>query len=105
MKKIIAIVLLSIITNSPLYAKDNIDPKANYALCAATNAIIASKMEPGILADTIKSEARRYNDLAINAGATQDDVYQMMDAIKTAYNNGEWSWEKIVNLGQSCSNI
>ena len=104
-RNIAAIVLLSIIISSSLYAEDNTYTKAGYALCAGANAILASKMEPGILADVIKSEAKRHNDLAIKAGATQNDIYQIMDGIKTAYNNSEWSWEKISNLGQSCSKI
>jgi len=94
-----------IFTFGALHAEQNIEPRTKYAMCAASNALLASKMEPGMLADVIISEAKRHKKLAIKAGATQDDIIQVMDAIRKAYNNGEWSWEKISNLGQSCSKV
>ncbi len=74
-------------------------------MCAAADAILATKMESGILKDAIRAEAQRHANLARNAGASDSDLSQVIKAIQVAYNNGEWSWEKISELGQSCIKI
>ena len=105
MKSLLIVVSLLLFYNTKVMAEETIDPKALHTICAGANAIIATKMEPGIFADEIKSEAKRHAMLARELGATDSDLDQAIHAVGESYNQGKWSWLKITNLGESCSKL
>jgi hypothetical protein len=86
-------------------AQPELDRKALHAMCAAANAILATQMEPGMLADVVKNEARRHADAAKKWGATDTDLRQFVKATQLAYNDGRMSWAEIADLGESCVEV
>ena len=73
--------------------------------CAAANALLAVKMEPGILTDRVTAESRRHADAARQFGATETDLQQVMRAMATSYNEKRLSWDQIVDMGRDCADL
>jgi hypothetical protein len=70
MFKRIIFVLFATSLCSATGAEELADPKGSYAICAASNAITASRMEPAILADAMKVVAQHNAATARELGAT-----------------------------------
>lgn len=79
--------------------------KEVHVFCAAANALLAVKMEPGMLADRIAAESRRHADAARQFGATETDLQQVIKAMSLSYNEKRLSWDKIVDAGRDCADI
>jgi hypothetical protein len=105
MFKRIIFVLFATSLCSATGAEELADPKGSYAICAASNAITASRMEPAILADAMKVVAQHNAATARELGATNNDIEQVRRAMQQAHNDGKLSWDKITNLGQSCGEL
>ena len=80
-----------------------VDQRMIHAMCAAANAILSTKMEPGMMADYIKAEATRHSDAARKLGATTSDLRQFVEAMAAAYNQKSMSWAEIADMGHDCT--
>jgi len=79
--------------------------KEAHVFCAAANALLAVKMEPGMLTDRVASESRRHADAARQFGATETDLQQVIKAMARSYNEKRLSWDQIVDVGRDCADM
>lgn len=79
--------------------------KEVHVICAAANALLAVKMEPGMLTDRVAAESRRHADAARQFGATEADLQQVMRSMANAYNEKRLSWDRIVEVGRDCADM
>jgi hypothetical protein len=106
MMKLLTTAALLIWTVSAFAELESLDsPAAIYAICSASNAILSTRMEDGMLKDMISSEALRHASSARALGATDDDLRQFVEAMSEAYNSGKMSWQEIGDLGQECASL
>lgn len=68
--------------------------------CAATNAILATQMEPPLQA-IVQSEAERFRDFI--ADDYQYIIGMAIEELGAAYNAGTVRWDDMVRFAQHCS--
>ena len=98
-------ILYSTLVVAPAQAQATTTEKENHAMCAAANALLAARTEPGMFRDILSREAKRHADVARELGATQSDLEQSLTALRLAYDSGTTTWGKIADAGQACTRI
>lgn len=101
-KLIILALSLSILV-VPAYSKEVGGSKLFHAQCAASNGILGIKMESGMIADVMVSEAKRHSGLARSKGATNPELNQIIDYMSSAFNAKKINWDKLVEFSKLCS--
>ena len=82
-----------------------LDEKGAHALCAAANAIVSTQMGNGIMAENFMESAQKHAERARSLGATDTDLQELLKAIQLSYNSGETTWDKIVDLTDTCDRL
>lgn len=72
-------------------------------MCAASNAILSTRMDDDLFGKVISAEAAKHSEKAREAGATQEELENMVYSVGNAYNKGTMTWDQITDFAQGCA--
>lgn len=73
--------------------------KHMYVACAATHALLVSKLEKGSFQDSVADEASRFAALAGDTSLVQ----KVLTTMEQRYDDGDMTWSEVVAMSQQCS--